>query len=75
MLKHLIKPAHYTKFCSGPNPIPHKKLTAERLAVAIRVAVKDESMRSRAAALGVRIRTEDGVANAVSIFQQIVAGR
>ena len=36
----------------GPAPIPRKKLTAERLAQAIQVAVTDQAMRGRAAELG-----------------------
>ena len=40
----------------GPQPIPFKKLTAERLAGAIRTAATDETMRRRAAELGVQIR-------------------
>lgn len=46
-------------------PIPRKKLTVERLTQAIEQAVKDGDMRRRAADLGVRIRREDGVSNAV----------
>jgi UDP:flavonoid glycosyltransferase YjiC (YdhE family) len=55
----------------GPDPIPRKKLTAERLAQAIRDAVEGEEMRQRAAHLGKSIRSEDGVANAVEIIQQV----
>jgi UDP:flavonoid glycosyltransferase YjiC (YdhE family) len=54
----------------GPRPIPHKQLTAERLAEAIRSAVGDEAMRSRAARLGEAIRAEDGVARAVEAFHR-----
>lgn len=54
----------------GPSPIPYKALSALRLADAIQVAVNDEAMRSRAVALGKRIKEEDGVANAVSAFQR-----
>lgn len=53
----------------GPRPIPRKRLTAERLAVAIRIATGDEALRHRAAELGRRIRTEDGVAKAVEIIE------
>ena len=51
----------------GPPPLPRKRLTAERLAGAICVAVGDAGVRSRAAALGARIRAEDGVARAVEL--------
>jgi UDP:flavonoid glycosyltransferase YjiC (YdhE family) len=55
----------------GPDPIPRKQLTAERLAKAIHRSVSDRSMRQGAANLGVKIRAEDGVANAVAIVQQL----
>jgi UDP:flavonoid glycosyltransferase YjiC (YdhE family) len=55
----------------GPAPIPRGKLSAERLAGAIDAAVTDTAMRQRAAGLGARIRTEDGVACAVSLIRGI----
>jgi UDP:flavonoid glycosyltransferase YjiC (YdhE family) len=51
----------------GPAPIPRKKLTAERLAAALR-ATEDVDMHARAAALAARLRAEDGVARAVEAF-------
>lgn len=59
----------------GPAPIHRRQLTTERLAEAIRVATGDEEMRGRAAALGERIRREDGVARAVEAFERRVAPR
>jgi len=59
---------------AGPAPIPRKRLTAERLAHAISVAVTDDSIRKRAAELGETIRAEDGVGNAVRIFNQMIDG-
>ncbi len=53
----------------GPDPIPHKKLTAERLAGAIKTAVTDLGMRQRAQAYGAAIRAEDGIGSAVKIVQ------
>lgn len=53
----------------GPRPIPRRQLTAERLATAIRQAVTDGAMQSRAAALGERIRAEDGVGQAIAIIE------
>jgi sterol 3beta-glucosyltransferase len=50
---------------AGPPPIPQRGLSADRLAEAIRVATTDAGMRQRAAALGEKIRSEDGVARAV----------
>jgi sterol 3beta-glucosyltransferase len=59
---------------AGPAPIPRKRLTADRLAHAISVAVTDESIRKRAAELGETIRAEDGVVNAVRIINQTLGG-
>lgn len=56
---------------AGPEPVPQKRLTVEGLVVSIRAITDDEGMRRRAAALGEKIRAEDGVARAV----EIVAGR
>ena len=58
----------------GPEPIPRRALTVERLAGAIEQAVTDPAMRQRAVALGSRIRGEDGVARAVAIVQGIGNG-
>ena len=55
----------------GPEPIPRKKLTAERLAQAIQSAVSDQTMRQRAANLGAKIQSEDGIARAVAVVQQV----
>ena len=52
----------------GPEPIPHHKLSAERLAAAINIATTDKEMGMRAQALGKKIQKEDGVAQAVDAF-------
>jgi UDP:flavonoid glycosyltransferase YjiC (YdhE family) len=54
----------------GPDPIPRRKLTASRLAQAIRDAVTCSHIRERAADLGARIQAEDGVSKAVTILEQ-----
>jgi sterol 3beta-glucosyltransferase len=54
----------------GPAPIPHKKLTADRLAGAINVAVTDDRMRQQARVCGEAIRAEDGVGRAVEIIKR-----
>jgi UDP:flavonoid glycosyltransferase YjiC (YdhE family) len=54
----------------GPEPIPHKKLTAERLAAAISTAVSDSEMKQRAHSCGEAIRAENGIDNAVKIIQR-----
>ena len=55
----------------GPDPIPRQKLTSERLAQAIQNATTDKAMRQRAVDLGLKIQTEDGIARAVEVIQQI----
>jgi UDP:flavonoid glycosyltransferase YjiC (YdhE family) len=54
----------------GPQPIRRKHLKMEALAEAIRLATTDGEMHKRAAALGERIRAEDGVARAVTTFER-----
>ncbi|MBL8162874.1 MAG: glycosyltransferase family 1 protein [Anaerolineae bacterium] len=54
----------------GPQPIPRKVMTVERLAAALEQAVSDTSMRERAAALGAKIRAEDGIGAAVQVISQ-----
>lgn len=56
----------------GPAPIPRRRLTAEKLAEAIRQAVTDPLMLQRAAELGAKIRSEDGVGQAVAQIQSIM---
>lgn len=58
----------------GAAPIPRRRLSAPRLAAAILAASGDHSMRGRAASLGRRIRTEDGVARGVEAFERHVVG-
>jgi sterol 3beta-glucosyltransferase len=41
---------------AGPEPVPRGRLTAERLAEAIRLATSGETVRRRAAELGARVR-------------------
>jgi sterol 3beta-glucosyltransferase len=55
---------------AGPRPIPRKRLDAESLAQAIPLATSDPEMRPRAAAVGAKIRAEDGVARAVAAFER-----
>jgi sterol 3beta-glucosyltransferase len=56
----------------GPVPLSRRRLSAEQLAQAIRLATTDVGMRERAAALGERIRSEDGLARAVEAFERQV---
>lgn len=55
---------------AGPQSIPRKELTAERLAGAIHAALNDEKTILRANELGDKIRAENGVARAVQIIEQ-----
>jgi sterol 3beta-glucosyltransferase len=52
----------------GPQPIPQKKLTVDKLTAAIQTAVTDRAMQQRATELGAQIRAEAGVACAVDII-------
>ncbi|MFZ5809297.1 MAG: glycosyltransferase [Chloroflexota bacterium] len=54
----------------SPAPIPQKRLTAERLANAIRMAVTNVEMQERARLYGKLIRSEDGIGKAVEIVQR-----
>jgi len=56
----------------GPRPIVERRLTAVRLADAIRAAVTDEGMRRRSAELGELLRAEDGVGAAVAIVDRVL---
>lgn len=55
---------------AGTKPIPMKKLTAERLAHAIHVAVTQPAIKERAARIGAAIRAENGVDNAVRVIKE-----
>jgi sterol 3beta-glucosyltransferase len=62
--------ARIKAFGLGPDPIPIKKLTADRLASAIKTAVTDAGMRQRANSCGAAIRDEDGIGNAMKFIKQ-----
>ena len=55
---------------AGPAPIPHRKLTAEKLSSAILQAATDPEIRRRCRLLGSKIAAEDGVARAVEAFER-----
>ena len=54
----------------GCKPIPQKKLTPENLAAAIREATTNPDIRKNAAALGKKIRAENGVKSAVEFIEE-----
>lgn len=56
----------------GPAPIPHKQLTVEKLAAAIRKATEDPGIRARAAKLGAAMRAEDGASRAAALIESYV---
>ena len=53
----------------GPQPIHFKKVTTERLTEAIHALVNQSSFQDRAKQVSIEIKAENGVANAVQIFQ------
>lgn len=57
----------------GPRTAQIKKLTAEKLAEAIHTAVSDSALRASAAALGEKIRAENGIARAVEVIERHAA--
>jgi hypothetical protein len=59
----------------GPEPVPQKRLTIERLTAAIRAVTEDEGARRRAEELGERVRGEDSVARAVELIERTFAER
>lgn len=55
----------------APPPLPEQILSAEDLAQAIRVALTDRDMATRAAELGRLVRREDGLATAVRTVESL----
>ncbi len=55
----------------GPNPIPRRKLSIERLANSIQEVITNEDMRRRADKLGKQIQSEDGIASSIEIIYQL----
>ena len=57
----------------GPQPIPQNKLTAEKLAKSISIAVGDTAICERALVLRDKIRVEDGIGRAIQIIETVAA--
>jgi sterol 3beta-glucosyltransferase len=57
---------------AGSQPIPQKKLTVEKLATAIEDVTSNPAIRSKAEDLGGKIRSEDGIGNAVKVIERIM---
>ena len=58
---------------AGPKPIPRARLTASRLAAAIKEATTRHSIRRRARDLGAKIRVEGGIEQAVELIGRYLA--
>ncbi|MGC7101252.1 glycosyltransferase [Amycolatopsis lurida] len=56
----------------APEPLPQRRLTAEKLAAALHRATTDKAMSMRAAELGAKIRDENGVRKAVALLERLV---
>ncbi|MBD2088598.1 hypothetical protein H6F67_01815 [Microcoleus sp. FACHB-1515] len=54
----------------SPKPIPRKQSTAESFGAAIAITTSNSVMQQQAAQLGVKIRGENGVEQAVAIVEQ-----
>jgi UDP:flavonoid glycosyltransferase YjiC (YdhE family) len=54
----------------SPKPIPRKQLAVEPLSEAIAIATSDTAMQQEADQLGQRIRSENGIEQAVAIIHQ-----
>ncbi|WP_199313426.1 glycosyltransferase [Leptolyngbya sp. FACHB-671] len=61
------------KLGTSPSPIPKAQLTVDRLAAAITTAVTDSVMQKQAKAIGVKIRAEDGVQQAIKVVERYLA--
>jgi sterol 3beta-glucosyltransferase len=58
---------------AGPKPIKQKKLTVETMATAVSQMVNTPAMQQSAAAIGARLRAEDGITNAIHFVEKIAA--
>ncbi|PZD72636.1 O-mycaminosyltylonolide 6-deoxyallosyltransferase [Acaryochloris thomasi RCC1774] len=56
----------------GPAPIRQNKLTADALSKSISAAINHQPFKERAVRLSQRIKAENGVAQAVDIFNQLI---
>jgi sterol 3beta-glucosyltransferase len=54
----------------APRPLPRAKLTAEKLASALKTVTNDGTMQDNARRVGERIRAEDGLGNAVRLIER-----
>ena len=59
----------------GPQAIPYRRLSVERLAQAVAMATTDPQMRERAAELGRQICAEKGIDATIAIIERYASGR
>jgi UDP:flavonoid glycosyltransferase YjiC (YdhE family) len=67
--------ARVTALGVGPKPLLPDRLNSATLANAMTTLTTDDDMRRKAAALGARIRAEDGVGTAVSVIEEYVQNK
>ncbi len=65
---------HVYQLGAGAKTIPRNQLTAENLSTAIHEVISSQSMRETAQAIGVRIRSEDSIQNALSVIESVIRG-
>jgi sterol 3beta-glucosyltransferase len=53
---------------AAPKPVPRLKLSVDSLAKAVRAAISNEDLRQKAGRLACKLRSEDGVKNAVDVL-------
>jgi sterol 3beta-glucosyltransferase len=59
----------------GPKPIRYKELTVERLLKAIHLGVGNSQIRQKAVELGKKVQAENGIDNALNIFEKMLYTR
>ncbi len=59
---------------AGPPPVAQKRMTAEKLTAALKTALSGQ-VRDCAAAIGIKLRAEDGVARACDLVEHFAFGR
>jgi sterol 3beta-glucosyltransferase len=57
------------KLGAAPKPIPHKKMSAEKLAHAVTEALSNQKLRGRVAELAAAVRNEDGLTVAAEFIE------
>jgi len=62
---------HVHELGASTRPIPRKKLTAEKLARAIKSAISNSELQRNAEEIGNKIRQEDGIGNTVSVIEKL----